>query len=199
MAAPGGSRDVRDGVVVRLDVLEGQLRIDGNGHHAGELRAEEREDELFPVGDGERDAIALREAERRQGRRAPGRLDRDVVERTQALAAVGADEHEAALGVPCEGAHGVDQRGRDLTGQGHDRWGRKGARGRSRAMAGATWGNLAGAGGLPKSKEPARTEARRRRDTPRSAQLQEIAGAKRGSCAKGDSRRATLLVCTGRR
>ena len=104
------SRCARRCVVIPVDVLEAELRIDGDGHDARQDRAQEREHELVAVGNDQREPIALPQAEAREARRAPLGLDGDLVERDEPLGPLGAHEDEATLAIPGEVAHGVGER-----------------------------------------------------------------------------------------
>jgi len=93
----GRVHDVRDRVVVALDVLERELRRDRHRHDPAHDAAEEGQDELVRIGDGDGDPVALLEAARVKVRRALLGLDSDVAERAEALRAVRPHEDEPAV------------------------------------------------------------------------------------------------------
>jgi hypothetical protein len=88
-------------VVDRLDVviadLEGRAGKDRHGHEAADRRAEEREDELVVLRADEGDGVVLREAGRREERRASMRFGSHRLVRKIELLPVRGDEPKAAL------------------------------------------------------------------------------------------------------
>ena len=87
--------DVRHGLVIPLDVLEADLWINRHGHTAREKRPEKRQDEFVPIGNDQGEPVAFAEPPRDQLGTPPLGFERDFVERTEPLAAVGAHEDEA--------------------------------------------------------------------------------------------------------
>jgi hypothetical protein len=111
--------DVRDGVMVALDVLEAELRVHRHGHAARVDRAEKREHELVRVWNDERDAIAPLDASCGKVRAAAGGLLVDRLERAEALASIRPYEHEAFVILVRERLAGLDEGGSNQAG--HDR------------------------------------------------------------------------------
>jgi hypothetical protein len=100
---------VGESVVIALDVLEREMRVDGNWNETREERAEEGKNELVAVRDDERNSVSLAKPPGGEMPRPSFGLARHLVKRAKALFAVRTDEYEATSTIVHERANGINE------------------------------------------------------------------------------------------